>query len=104
MRGGVLLASWVLLGAVAVVPLSLLHLWRPVVVLPVLLVALAVAVRVAGGVPAPTPPRRGAVAAGPGGPRPGGRGRVAPPPHRPLRPAARRHPPFPPPPPPPPPP
>ena len=58
-RAGVLLAVWVLLGAVAVVPLSLLHVWRPAVALPVLLVALAMAVRVSGAVPAP-PVRRSA--------------------------------------------
>ncbi|HKG50490.1 MAG TPA: hypothetical protein VKB14_08625 [Actinomycetales bacterium] len=61
-RGGVLLATWVLLGAVAVVPLSLLHVWRPVVALPVLLVALALAVRVAGVVPAPPLAKRAALA------------------------------------------
>jgi hypothetical protein len=38
-------AGTTLLGAVVAVPLSLAHLWRPVVALPVLLVVLAVAIR-----------------------------------------------------------
>jgi hypothetical protein len=55
-RAGVALGLWVLLGSVVVVPLSLGHIWRPDVVLPVLLVAAAVAVRVVRTLPAPPAP------------------------------------------------
>jgi hypothetical protein len=55
-RGGVALGLWVLLGSVLVVPLALAHIWRPDVVLPVLLVAAAVAVRVVRELPAPPVP------------------------------------------------
>ncbi len=55
-RAGVGLALWVLLGAVVVVPLAVAHIWRPVVALPVLLVAGAVAVRAVGVLPAPPAP------------------------------------------------
>jgi hypothetical protein len=50
-------AATTLLGGAAAVPLSLAHLWRPVVALPVLLVALALAVRTSRCIVArPMPP------------------------------------------------
>jgi hypothetical protein len=55
-RAGVALGLWVLLGSVLVVPLALAHIWRPTVVLPVLLVAAAVAVRAVRELPAPPAP------------------------------------------------
>jgi hypothetical protein len=55
-RSGVAFGLWAVLGAVLVVPLGLTHLWRPVVVLPVLLVAAAVAVRAVRQLPAPPAP------------------------------------------------
>jgi hypothetical protein len=55
-RAGVALGLWVLLGAVAVVPLAAAHLWQPVVVLPVLLALGAVAVRAVRALPAPPAP------------------------------------------------
>jgi hypothetical protein len=56
-RVAVASAGVTLLGGLVAMPLSLLHLWRPVVALPVLLVALAVAVRASRCVLArPMPP------------------------------------------------
>ncbi|HET8615719.1 MAG TPA: hypothetical protein VFL94_09360 [Actinomycetales bacterium] len=55
-RTGVALGLWLLLGSVVVVPLSLVHLWRPAVVLPVLLLAGALAVRLVRRLPAPPAP------------------------------------------------
>jgi hypothetical protein len=55
-RAGVALGLWVLLGSVVVVPLAMAHIWRADVVLPVLLVAAAVAVRVVRELPAPPAP------------------------------------------------
>lgn len=61
-RAGVGAAVWVVTGTAFAVPLMALNLWRPVVALPVLLVALAVAVRVAGTVPGSAGPRWAAAA------------------------------------------
>ena len=55
-RAGVALGLWVLLGSVLVVPLALAHIWRPGVVLPVLLVAAAFSVRLVRALPAPPAP------------------------------------------------
>jgi hypothetical protein len=55
-RAGVGLGLWVLLGGVAVVPLAVAHIWRPVVALPVLMVAAAVAARTVRQLPAPPAP------------------------------------------------
>lgn len=56
-RIGVGAATWVVTGTALAVPLLAMGLWRPVVALPVLLVALAVAVRMAGTVPGVDGPR-----------------------------------------------
>ncbi len=50
-RAGVAVATAVVVGTAVAVPLLALDLWRPVVALPVLLVAVAVAVRCAAAVP-----------------------------------------------------
>lgn len=54
-RAGVAAATAVVTGTTLAAPLLWLQLWRPVVALPVLLVAVAVGVRCAGALPAVTP-------------------------------------------------
>ena len=61
-RAGIGAATWVAAGTALAVPLVAAQLWRPGVALPVLLVALAVAVRVARLVPAVRGPRWAAAA------------------------------------------
>ncbi len=61
-RAGVGAATWVAAGTALAVPLVAAQLWRPVVALPVLLVALAVAVRVARLLPGVDGPRWAAAA------------------------------------------
>ena len=61
-RAGIGAAIWVAAGTAIAVPLVAAQLWRPVIALPVLLVALAVAVRVARLVPSVQGPRWAAAA------------------------------------------
>ena len=61
-RAGVGAATWVAAGTALAVPLVAAQLWRPVVALPVLLVAPAVAVRVARLLPGVDGPRWAAAA------------------------------------------
>lgn len=61
-RAGVGAAAWVATGTALAVPLVAMNLWRPVIALPALLVALAVAVRVSGLAPGAPGPRWAAIA------------------------------------------